>query len=119
MDDRVTSSTEIYKTESDSWSVGPDYHLPVYGVSVVQYTSDTILAVGGANVYGGPGSSEIYCLSKTNLVRWQSLGYTSEPRYAHVAVLIPKDFAPCQMDSDEDEDQEEETWLIEKTWLDS
>ena len=101
------SSTEIFKSQEGGWRVGPEYHRPVYGHSVVQYSSDVILVVGGANAYGGQGSREIYSLSKTNLGGWTYLGRTSEPRYAHIAIMIPKDFAPyCELEYENIEDED-------------
>ena len=91
-DSLVLASTEIYDSAQNAWKFGPDFPTPIYGTVVVQYNSDTILASGGAQSFGGGASNGIYGLSKSNLGSWEFIGMTTESRYAHISLLIPKTF---------------------------
>ena len=91
-DSLVLASTEIYDSAQNAWKFGPDFPTPIYGTVVVQYNSDTILASGGAQSFGGGASNGIYGLSKSNLGSWELIGMTTESRYAHISLLIPKTF---------------------------
>ena len=41
---------------------------------------------------GGGASNKIYSLSKSNIALWEFIGMTTESRYAHISLLIPKTF---------------------------
>ena len=91
-DSLVLASTEIYDSVQNAWKFGPDFPTPIYGTQVVQYNSDTILASNGAQSLGGGASNKIYALSKSNMASWELIGITTESRYAHISLLIPKTF---------------------------
>ena len=93
-DPSVLASTEIY--QNGVWMPGPDFSTPIYGTTIVQYSSDTIIVVGGATSLGGMVSNKIYSLSKSSLSEFVFLGVTIQSRFAHVSILVPKSFADCQ-----------------------
>ena len=41
---------------------------------------------------GGGASNKIYALSKSNIASWELIGMTTQSRYAHISLLIPKTF---------------------------
>ena len=49
-EDSVLDSTEIYDSAQKSWRSGPSFPTPIYGTAIVQYNSDTILAIGKRNL---------------------------------------------------------------------
>lgn len=92
-DENVLKSTEIYKSDVNNWEIGPDFPTGgIYGVAIVQYSSDTILAVGGAASWGGDSNPVIYSLSKSNMAEWVPFGPALVGRYAHIALSVPRTF---------------------------
>ena len=93
-DPLLLASTEIY--QNGVWMPGPDFSTPIYGTTIVQYSSDTIIVVGGATSFGGMPSNKIYSLSKSSMSEFVFLGVTMQSRFAHVSILVPKSFANCE-----------------------
>lgn len=92
-DGNVLKSTEIFKSDVNNWEIGPDFPTGgIYGLAIVQYSSDTILAVGGATVFGGESNSVIYSLSKSNMALWTQVGVAMAGRHAHIAIPLPGTF---------------------------
>lgn len=87
------NSVEIFQTDLGTWTNGPDFPGTIFGMAMVQYSSDDIIAIGG-NV-NGRASSGIYSLSKSDLSAWRHLGDTAQARYAQVAVLVPRHTFSC------------------------
>ena len=72
--------------------------MPIYGSTVVQYNSDTIIVVGGAMEYAGLPSDRIYSFSRSTQSEFVYLGETIQSRFAHVSILVPKNFVNCMED---------------------
>ena len=85
----VLASAEIYRSEGVTWADGPTFPTPIYGSTVVQYNSDTIIVVGGAMEYAGLPSDRIYSFSRSTQSEFVYLGETIQSRFAHVAILVP------------------------------
>ena len=109
IDSKVLSSTEIYKSDLGSWERVPDFPTPIYGAKVVQYESDIIYAFGGATENGGIASDKIYSLSKSNLATWELVGQMNLPRYAHLALSVPRNLVQCQEIATESDEMVQES----------
>ena len=94
----VLASAEIYRSEESAWVDGPTFPTPIYGSTVVQYNSDTIIVVGGAMEYGGLPSDRIYSFSRSTQSEFVYLGETIQSRFAHVSILVPENFVYCRGD---------------------
>ena len=94
----VLASAEIYRSEGSTWADGPTFPTPIYGSTVVQYNSDTIIVVGGAMEYAGLPSDRIYSFSRSTQSEFVYLGETIQSRFAHVSILVPKNFVNCMED---------------------
>ena len=94
----VLASVEIYRSEGSAWVDGPTFPTPIYGSTVVQYNSDTIIVVGGAMEYAGLPSDRIYSFSRSTQSEFVYLGETIQSRFAHVSILVPKNFVYCRGD---------------------
>ena len=94
----ILASAEIYRSEGSAWVNGPTFPTPIYGSTVVQYNSDTIIVVGGAMEYAGNPSSVIYSFSRSTQSEFVYLGETIQSRFAHVSILVPKNFVYCRGD---------------------
>ena len=94
----VLASAEIYRSEGATWVDGPTFPTPIYGSTVVQYNSDTIIVVGGAMEYAGLPSDRIYSFSRSTQSEFVYLGETIQSRFAHVSILVPKNFVNCMED---------------------
>ena len=94
----ILASAEIYRSEGSAWVNGPTFPTPIYGSTVVQYNSDTIIVVGGAMEYAGNPSSAIYSFSRSTQSEFVYLGETIQSRFAHVSILVPKNFVNCMED---------------------
>ena len=99
----VLKSTEIFDANTLTWITGPDFPTAIHGMSMAQYSSDTILCIGGSSVFGGNASNKVYSLSKTNMAQWVFLGGLSGSRFAQISLLVPKSFLHCRGDPNEDE----------------
>lgn len=98
------NSAEIYRSDLGQWTAGPDFPTSIFGMAMVQYSSDVIIAIGG-NANGEGASSSIYSLSKSDLSSWRLLGGTAPlVRQAHVAVVVPENTFFCVGDPVEDPD---------------
>ena len=103
IDNEILYTTEIYKSDLGKWEMGPDYPSPIYGSILVNYDSDTILAIGGSTVEGGENVRAIKALAKTKLDVWDYFGDTKLARSAHVAFIIPRETVLCEGDEFDDE----------------
>ena len=93
-EENVLKSTEIYRADVNNWEIGPDFPTTIYGVAMVQYDSDTILALGGATELAGQAAPQIYSLTKSNMAEWVKIGRTTLARYANVALSVPRQNLP-------------------------
>ena len=76
---------------------------------MVQYESDLIYAFGGATKFAGMASDKIYSLSKSNLAAWEFVGQMNLPRYAHLALSVPRNLVRCQEIATESDEMVEES----------
>ena len=98
INNEILASTEIYKSDLGKWESGPDYLNSNYGLTLVNYDSDSIFAFGGSTTEGGGNTFAISVLSKSNLAQWERVDNMYYTRSAHVAFAIPKTAVACEGD---------------------
>jgi hypothetical protein len=92
-------TVEVFNSAMGQWEEGPALPKPLFGLVVVQYSSDIILAIGGGNNDQNENLNLIYSLSKTDLSGWKVFGHQGfSPRFAHVAFVVPKIAVLCDGD---------------------
>jgi hypothetical protein len=90
---------EVYNSATGQWEEGPALPRPLFGLVVVQHSSDIILAIGGGNNDQNENLNLIYSLSNNDLSGWkvfENQGFS--PRFAHVAFVVPKIAVLCDGD---------------------
>jgi hypothetical protein len=90
---------KVFNSKMGQWEEGPALPKPLFGLVVVQYSSDIILPIGGGNNDQNENLNLIYSLSKTDLSGWKVFGYQGfSPRFAHVAFVVPNIAVLCDGD---------------------
>jgi N-acetylneuraminic acid mutarotase len=75
---RVQRTTHVYDTRTRSWSIGPEYPEPAFGVAVTRR---------GEHVFASGASGAVYVLD-ASLSAWQPYSQLTFPRFFHAMVAL-------------------------------
>lgn len=75
---RVQRTTYVYDTQSGSWSIGPEFPEPAFGVALTSM---------GEHVFASASSGAVYVLNAARTA-WEPYGQLTFPRFFHAMVAV-------------------------------